>query len=121
MLLATWRHKNYWRDQPHVWYRLVQRTWYGQNSFFPTGSWYVRFTPKLVSYKFKGNPPFSLLLVYMLHLQTSHYHSSMQEGRGQTYAAAETKAEDSDKVIGALLNVEKLMRKKNTMLGSPKS
>jgi hypothetical protein len=37
----------------------------------------------------------------------------IQEAKTILYAAAETKAEDSDKVVGALLDLEKLMRKKN--------
>ena len=39
--------------------------------------------------------------------------SLIQEAKNTLYAAAETKAEDSDKVVGALLDLEKLMRKKN--------
>lgn len=37
----------------------------------------------------------------------------IEEAKTILYSAAETKAEDSDKVVGALLDLEKLMRKKN--------
>ena len=36
----------------------------------------------------------------------------IQEAKKILYAAAETKSEDSDKVVGALLDLEKLMRQK---------
>eukprot|EP00980_Cylindrotheca_fusiformis_P029457 scaffold23479_cov143-Cylindrotheca_fusiformis.AAC.7 len=39
--------------------------------------------------------------------------TQIEEAKTILYAAAETKAEDSDKVVGALLDLEKLMRKKN--------
>jgi hypothetical protein len=39
--------------------------------------------------------------------------SLIREAKTILYSAAETKSEDSDKVVGALLDLEKLMRQKN--------
>ena len=39
--------------------------------------------------------------------------ASIQNAKEILYRAAETKAEDSDSVVGALLDLEKLMRQKN--------
>lgn len=51
--------------------------------------------------------------IFRMSTESKSNDALIEEAKATLYNAAETKAEDSDKVIGALLDLEKLMRKKN--------